>query len=380
VHRADRGIMRPVSDGDIPRSFPCPQCGAVMAFDPRRGLLACAACGHTLAREPIEEAALAEARREQDYLEALRRLAAREPTLEAHVVDCPSCGAQTRLDGHVVADRCAFCATPLVLDRAHVERLIRPQAVVPFALDKPAAQQHFAKWLSSLWFAPNALARTVREADGVRGVYVPYWTYDAHTSTRYRGERGINRQVVERRPNASAQAGNVTRTVTDWSPAGGQVDLHFDDLLVVGSPSIPSRLASVLGGWKLGDLQPYRDDVFAGFTVEAYRVDLEAGFREARQRMEPLIEGAIRRDIGGDQQRIHAKDTAVDEIRFKHILLPVWIGSYRFGDRGYQVVVNAQTGTIAGDRPWSKWKVGIAAALFIVAVMVLMSLSQGGAP
>ena len=368
--------MRVVSEQ--PHSFPCPQCGATMAFDPRRGLLACAACGHTLAREPIDEAALAEARREQDYLEALRRLAAREPTLEARIVDCPSCGAQTRLDGHVVADRCAFCATPLVLDRAHVERLIRPQAVVPFALDRPAAQQQFATWISGLWFAPDALKKTVREADGVRGVYVPYWTYDAHTFTRYRGERGVNRQVAEIRPNASAQAGAGTRTVTDWSPAGGAVDLRFDDILVVGSPSIPESLAGVLGGWKLDSLQPYRDDVFAGFTVEAYRVGLEDGFRQARARMEPRIDGAIRADIGGDHQRIHAKDTAVDDIRFKHILLPVWIGSYRFDGRGYQVVVNAQTGQIAGDRPWSKWKVGLAAAAFILVLMLLFWLNEAG--
>ncbi|MCU0775168.1 MAG: hypothetical protein MUC74_11910 [Ideonella sp.] len=354
-----------------PRRFACAQCGGTMAFDPLRAQLACTACGHTLAPSPVDAAALAEARREQDYLEALRRLAAREPTLEARVVDCPSCGAQTRLDGHVVADRCAFCATPLVLDRAHVERLIRPQAVVPFALDRSAAQQRFARWLGGLWFAPDALKKTVREADGVRGVYLPYWTYDARTATRYRGERGDDRTVIQR----TAQ-GERRQTVTDWSPAAGAVDVAFDDVLVVGSPSIPAHLARVLDGWQLDRLEPYRDEVLAGFTVEAYRKGLEDGFREARQRMEAAIDTAIRRDIGGDRQRIDAKDTAVDEIRFKHLLLPVWIGSYRFGERGFQVVVNAQTGQIAGDRPWSKWKVGLAVAATVLAILVLTWLAE----
>lgn len=344
-----------------------------MAFDPRRARLACGACGHEVEPATADEAALAEARREQDYLDALRRLAAREPTLEARVVDCPACGAQTRLDGHVVADHCAFCATPLVLDRAHVERLIRPQAVVPFAVDRGGAQQHFARWLAGLWFAPDALKKTVREADGVRGVYLPYWTYDARTVTRYQGERGRDRQVVEQ-----GRDGSRSRTVTDWSAAGGVVPVDFDDVLVVGSPSIPDHLARVLGGWQLDRLEPYRDEVLAGFTVEAYRKGLEDGFREARARMEGAIDAAIRRDIGGDRQRIHAKDTAVDEIRFKHLLLPVWIGSYRFGERGFQVVVNAQTGQIAGDRPWSKWKVGLAVAAVVVVALVLMSVSQGG--
>jgi hypothetical protein len=344
-----------------------------MAFDPRRGQLACAACGHGLPRTPLDEAALAEARREQDYLEALRRLAAREPTLEARIVDCPSCGAQTRLDGHVVADRCAFCATPLVLDHAHVERLIRPQAVAPFALDKSTAQQRFAAWIKGLWFAPNALKSTVSQPDGVRGVYLPYWTYDARTLTRYRGERGDDRTLTER----NAQGVQQSRTVTDWSPAAGAVQQHFDDLLVIGSPSVPQHLAGVLGGWQLERIEPCRDEVLAGFTVEAYRKGLEDGFREARQRMEPAIDSAIRHDIGGNRQRIHAKDTAVDEIRFKHILLPLWIGAYRFGGKGYQVVVNAQTGAIAGDRPWSAWKIALAVVAALLVAAVLFSLSQG---
>jgi hypothetical protein len=343
-----------------------------MGFDPRRGQLTCEACGLTQAREPIDEAALAEARREQDYLEALRRLAAREPTLDARIVDCPSCGAQTRLDGHVVADRCAFCATPLLIDGAHVERMIRPQAVVPFALDKPSAQRHFASWLAGLWFAPNALRKVVTQADGVRGVYLPYWTYDARTVTTYRGERGDDRTVTER-----TQRGTQTRTVTDWSPAHGVVELRFDDTLVVGSPSIPERLAVSLDGWQLERLEPYRDDVLAGFTVEAYRKGLEAGFREARQRMEPGIDSAIRLDIGGDRQRIQAKDTAVDEIRFKHILLPVWIGSYRYGGQAYQVVVNAQSGQISGDRPWSKWKLGSAIAAAVLMLLLFYYFASG---
>jgi predicted RNA-binding Zn-ribbon protein involved in translation (DUF1610 family) len=362
---------------DEPRAFACPSCGAAMAFDPARSALACAACGHTrVLTEPAADARAA-ALHEQDYRDALRRLAEREPSLDARVVDCPSCGAQTRFEGHVVGDRCAFCASPLLIDKAHEQRLIRAQAVLPFALDKAAAQQVFAQWVGSRWFAPSALKATVRAADGVKGVYVPWWTYDASTLTTYRGERGVQRRVQDNRPNATAQAAAATtRVVTDWSPAAGTVPVGFDDILVVGSASIPQHLARVLDHWDLSHLRPPADEVFAGFTVEVYRTGLEAGFSEARERMQPAIDAAIRRDIGGDAQRIHAQQTVIDDIRFKHLLMPVWIGSYRFADKPYRIVVNGQSGEVEGDRPWSVWKIGLAVAAALLLLFVLMQFQQ----
>ena len=194
-----------------------------MAFEPARCALACAACGTARVLPPPTPDAQAQALREQDYLEAIRRLAASEPSLEARVVDCPACGAQSRFEGHVVGDRCAFCASPLMLEQAHVLRLIQPQAVLPFVLDKAAAQQVFARWVGSRWFAPGALKKTVNRADGVHGVYMPWWTYDASTVTTYRGERGTRRHVADNRPGASARAGSSTRVITEWQAAAGAV-------------------------------------------------------------------------------------------------------------------------------------------------------------
>lgn len=357
-----------------PRGFECPQCGAGMAFDPGRCALACASCGYVRLLPPATPDAQARALEEQDYHEALRRLAAHEPTLQARVVDCPSCGAQTRFDGHVVGDLCAFCASPLLVGQAHVERLIQAQALLPFALDRQAAQQVFARWVGSRWFAPNALKRSVSRADGVRGVYLPWWTYDARTVTTYRGERGVQGPVSDNRQGSSAAGAQDRRTVTDWSPAAGAVQLAFDDILVVGSPSIPAHLARVLDDWNLAALRPPEPDLMAGFTVEVYRQGLEAGFGEARGRMDGAIDAAIRRDIGGDQQRIHGRSTVFDDIRFKHLLLPVWIGSYRFGGKPYRVVVNGQSGEVEGDRPYSWVKIGL--ALLLAVVVVLMSKCQ----
>ncbi|MBL8328975.1 MAG: hypothetical protein JNJ71_09005 [Rubrivivax sp.] len=360
-----------------PRAFPCPACGASLAFDPQRQALACAACGHARVLPEPTPADQAQALREQDYREALQRLARQEPSLEASVVGCPACGAQSRFEGHVVGDRCAFCASPLLLDQPQRQRLIEAQALLPFSLDRAAAQQVFARWVGSRWFAPDALKQTVRQAEGIHGVYTPWWTYDASTFTRYRGERGTRRQVADHSPGGSARAGNGARWVTDWQPVSGAVTLSFDDILVVGSPSIPAHLARVLDRWSLQALRPPAPEYLAGFTVEVYRQGLEPGFAQALDRMEPAIDSALRRDIGGDEQRILAHQTTVDDIRFKHLLLPVWVGSYRFGGKPYQVVVNGQSGEVEGDRPYSTLKIALAVLAGLLLLAVVAALQSG---
>jgi hypothetical protein len=344
-----------------------------MAFDPARGALACAACGHArLLPEPDAEARTT-ALREQRYLQALRREDAEESSLEAVVVDCPSCGAQTRFDSHVVGDRCAFCASPLLTQLPRSQRLLRPQAMVPFVVDKAAAHRLFEQWAASRWFAPQALATAARAADGVKGVYTPWWTYDAKTVTTYRGQRGEDER--ERDP-FSPPGENRTRVVTRWRTVSGAVPVDFDDLLVAASPTLPSHLARALDRWDLRRLVPVADELLVGFTVEVYRTGLEEGFEETSDTREQQIDAAIRRDIGGDAQRIHARQTAVDAIRFKHLLLPLWIGSYRFRGKPYRVVVNGQSGEVEGDRPWSVWKIVLVALLVLIVVLVSMQFQQ----
>jgi hypothetical protein len=347
-----------------------------MAFDPARTALACTACAFARPLPEPTADAQAQALREQDYVDALRRLAAREPSLEARVVDCPSCGAQSRFEGHVVGDRCAFCATPLLLDHSRTERLIAAQAVLPFALNHAAAQQVFARWVGSRWFAPNALKRTVSQADGIKGVYMPWWTFDASTATRYQGQRGTRRHVLDQHPGASARGGANSRVVTDWQDVAGAVQVAFDDILVAASPSVPAHLARVLDQWDLQKLQPPAGELMAGFTVEVYRHALEPAFSQARARMESAIGAAISRDIGGDAQRVDARQTVVDDIRFKHLLLPVWIGSYRFGGKPFQVVVNGQTGEVEGDRPYSVGKIALTVLLALLLLALVMATQQ----
>ena len=103
--------------------------------------------------------------------------------------------------------------------------------------------------------------------------------------------------------------------------------------------------------------------------AERYRIGLEDGFKIAEERMVPRIRGAIESDIGGDEQRIDSMSVRHADVTFKHLLLPLWLSSFRYKDKSYRFIINARTGQVAGERPWSVVKI-VLTVLVVIAVIV----------
>ncbi|AUC53074.1 primosomal protein N' (replication factor Y) - superfamily II helicase [Sagittula sp. P11] len=343
--------------------FPCDQCGADYRFDPERNMLICDFCGST--REVIEQRSPWEGGlKELDFRAAIDNLLPLQEMEETRVTTCPNCAAQLEFDPAVHATECPFCATPVVADTG-THRHIKPRGLLPFALDEAAARDAMTKWLGKLWFAPGGLQDYARKGRKMSGIYVPYWTYDANTASRYSGERGtvyyVTETVVRDGKRQQVQVQKIR-----WSPASGHVSRFFDDVLVLASRALPKRFTDALEPWDLAALEPYRPEFLAGFRAEGYQVDLDEGFVEARAHMDRQIERDVKFDIGGDRQRIHRIDTNVSDVTFKHILLPVWLAAYKYRGKTYRFVVNGRTGRVQGERPWSAWKIAVAVILGLI--------------
>jgi LSD1 subclass zinc finger protein len=351
------------------KDFPCRACGAKLEFAPGQSALKCAYCG-TENAIPEAPAELANAAVEElDYTAYLAKAAGNEVQIERQTITCAGCGAASQLPDNVTADRCPFCAMPLIAADAYAHRTIRPHAVAPFVIKDSDGKARFKKWIHGLWFAPNALKEAYRQAGGLKGMYLPYWTYDAETDTAYVGQRGDHYYVTENyTENGHTRSRQVQRT--RWSSAAGAVQVSFDDILVPATSSLPQDYLDKLEPWQLENLQPYREDYLAGFTVEAYQLGLEPGFKVACQRMEGPIRSAIAQDIGGDEQRIDNLSARYYDITFKHLLLPVWLSSYQYSGKTWRFLVNGQTGEVQGERPWSAWKIAFA----VVSALMLMFL------
>ena len=148
-------------------------------------------------------------------------------------------------------------------------------------------------------------------------------------------------------------------------------------MLVPATKSVNESRLDALEPWDLPALCAYEPAYLAGFKAQRYQVDLPAGFEKAKQVMERTISQDVRRDIGGDEQRIDRVQTATSKETFKHLLLPVWIGAYRFQGKVFQVVVNARTGEVQGERPYSATKIALLVVGILLLLFILMVASRG---
>ncbi|MGB7317519.1 MAG: TFIIB-type zinc finger domain-containing protein [Planktotalea sp.] len=347
--------------------FPCDQCGADFRFDPSAGQLICDHCGNEALIEGMGRHA--NSIRELDFNAALNAQLPEIEMEETRVLSCPNCAAQVELGGAEHAAECPFCATPVVTGTG-THRHIKPKAVLPFALDERTARDAMGDWLGRLWFAPNGLKEYARKGRKMQGIYVPYWTFDADTKSRYAGERGTvyyETQTVMR--DGKAQKVQVAKV--RWRPASGRVARFFDDVLVLASKSLPKRYTDALEPWDLSALEPYSPAFLAGLRAEGYTVELDSGFAEARHYMDRVIERDVKFDIGGDRQRVHSIATDVNDVTFKHILLPVWLAAYKYRGKTYRFVVNGSTGRVQGERPYSAWKITFAIVIGLILAAII---------
>lgn len=358
--------------------WPCAQCGADLRYAPGQTQLTCEHCGHVQAIAQAEPGARQKALGELDLQRGLRDDLPAAATDEVRSSSCPSCGAVIEFKGATHATECPFCASPVAVDTG-AHRVIKPQALVPFALTEDQARDQLTKWLGRLWFAPNLLLEYTRKGRAMTGIYVPYWTFDAATRSRYRGQRGehyYETRTVSVIVNGKREQRQQQVQKTRWYPAAGQVARDFDDMVVIASTALPQRLANGLDPWDIGQLVVYSPDYLAGFQAEGYTVALADGHTSARARMAQVIASDVRRDIGGDVQQIDQIDSDFRDETFKHILLPVWMAAYRYGGKSYRFLVNGQTGEVQGERPYSAWKIAFAVVLVLIVVLGVVYVSD----
>lgn len=360
----------------IQQELACTSCGAILKFKPGTRHLSCEYCHaeQEIAAPPttgtVEEISL------EDFLS---RQGNEEERLEVATVKCEACGATTTLGPNISADRCPFCAANLVVKSGTTSTIHKPQYLLPFGVTDQQAGQNFKRWLSSLWFAPGDLKHHADTAAKLAGIYLPFWTFDCETEATYTGQRGEDYYVSESY-TAVENGREVTRTRqvrhTRWYPAAGTVTNVFDDILIEATRSLNSQKLRALEPWDLKQLAPYDDKFLSGFRTETYAVDVKAGYQEAKGRMEPVIRDTICRDIGGDRQIIHFVNTTYHRPTFKHILLPVWVSAYRYQNKVYQFLINARTGEVQGERPYSAWKIAGAIILGLIIILTVYLFSQ----
>ncbi len=349
----------------------CSGCGATLHFAPGTHHLQCSYCGAANEIADTDSSPIVSF----DYEDFIANQYG-STSQTASVISCKNCGASTTLPPEVNSDNCAFCASPLVISEAQSQQIVKPHYILPFLVAQPQALESFRTWLKRLWFAPSGLSKMVSgDARHFKGIYIPHWSYDADTVSNYSGSRGDYYYTTETYTE-TVDGEEVVRTReirhTSWFPVSGTVACDFNDILVSASNSLPQNVADRLEPWRFESLVHYNEQYVSGFRSELFQIDAEKGLEAAKQRMKPMIHQAVQNDIGGDEQIIDGVSTAYSNLGLKYMLLPAWISAYKYNDKLYHFTVNACTGEVVGERPYSAIKIALAVIAGIILLIILV--------
>jgi hypothetical protein len=357
--------------GDVERiaaaKFHCPACGAEAHWNPGKQALVCSFCG-------TESPATLEVREadtvivEHDLVAALRGIPdeARGWQAERLSVRCQSCHAISVFEAGKISRNCEFCGSTALVPYEQVKDAFRPESLLPLKISEVRARELVRAWYGRQWLAPNGFSARAL-TDTLKGIYLPYWTFDARVHARWTAESGTYYYVKQ---------GNRNVRHVRWSPAAGELSHWFDDELVPASLGVDAARLRAIEPFPTGTLVPYDAGYLSGWTVERYQIDLVAAAKKSRDQMDAKLQAMCGEQVPGDTYRNLVVHATYSEQTFKHILAPVWLVSYAHGKTAFQVVVNGVTGTISGGRPWSWIKIALLVLLALVLAWLITLASD----
>jgi len=368
---AERGA--PPTPTDARAKFACPACGGEAVWNPAKQKLICPFCG---TESPLKLAADGQIV-EHDLVAALRGITddQRGWGLQKRMVRCQSCNAISVLDPARQAQNCDFCGSAQLVPYEETKAAFTPESVLPFRVSEAQARDGIRAWYGKLWFAPNALKKRAL-TDTVRGIYLPYWTFDAQVEADWTAEAGYYYYVTETYVENGQTRTRQVRQVR-WEPAAGHVSHFFDDDLVCASIGVHPQLVRAIEPFPTQEAKPYDAGYLAGWVVERYQIDLVGAAQRARQAMDEKLQALCAQQIPGDTFRNLAVQADYSGQTFKHMLAPVWLLGYTYGPRRFQCVMNGVTAVIRGEYPKSPWKIALLVLVIFVIVVIVLSMSGG---
>lgn len=345
---------------DQVKSYACPNCGANVAYDVSAGGVACEYCGYIA---PVRTFHVGTTANENEFtLDTVIRseLGWGEKRQELH---CESCGAELSIPFGALTNTCAFCGSNQVNVTVNLNEDPRPRFLVPFKITPDQSKKLVSAWLGKGWLHPDDLAAGTI-INRLSGVYLPFWTFDTKVDTKWRAQVGYEK--TERFYDVHEKRWETRRHI-EWRWEEDRIQIMIDDFLVSGnSPGrVNQRILSGIYPYHMRDLVAYEPDFLAGWQAQAYEATLTDAWKTGKLDIREKARQVCYQNIHSPHIRNFSMSADFQDESWRYILLPVYLAAYRSGEEIYQVMVNGQTGVVAGQKPVAWWKVWLAIAALL---------------
>lgn len=344
----------------------CDACGANMLFHPDTHTLYCEHCG---SHQRIKNETDAE---EQDIRFAFLEQDNAEDAHKSVVFTCENCGAKVTMVEGETAKSCPFCGTAHVTATEEFEGL-KPNAVLPFAFGKERAIEFGKAWARKRLFAPRKFKKTLK-GEGINGVYAPAFTFDSQTTSSYVGRIGTRHtRTVGYGKNQRVETYIIWRTIS------GTFNQFFNDILIsAGSKFDQKKMQSISPYYTDGSVT-YSEEYLLGYMSYRHEESIDDCWSVARSTMDSAIRRGILRQYTYNVLDYLNVSTSHADVTYKYVLLPVYVGNFKYGKKLYNYYVNGCSGKVKGKAPVSPWRVlfttllgiGVAVGLYFLITLLL---------
>jgi hypothetical protein len=345
--------------------MPSPAATAELAKSPTPQGHACANCG-----SPIDEGD-----KFCNVCGAVQPTAEQPAAPATRTIECKNCGAKLTLAGDARSITCPFCDSNYVVDLPDDQGGKQdPEIVNGFALTPEQALEKFRQWLrDGGMFRPGDLS-TAKIEEKLRGVYLPFWSFSMLAHSRWSaniGEHWYRTETYTTMEDGKLVTRTRTVTETEWWPLAGEHHNYYSGYLVSGSRGLPQSWAEQIKPYRLEALKRYQAYFLAGWLSEEYSIERDEALSICQQEFQLREQRNVESFMPGDTQADVGVDCEFSDVNSDLILLPVYLLSYRYGDKLYRFLLNGQTGKMAGDKPMSSMRIGLAIGIGVIVLVVL---------
>lgn len=350
--------------------YKCPACGGKIEFNSTLQKLKCPYCDTEYEAEALRayDEALGQQGQDEMEWETPKRCWQEGEADALHSYVCSSCGGEIVCEKTTAATNCPFCGNPVVMTE-RLSGMLKPDYVIPFKLNKQAAKAGLARHLQGKRLLPKVF-KDQNHIDEIKGVYVPFWLFDADAAADIRYKATRVRTWGD---------SNYIYTETSFYSVLRGGSIGFDRVPVDGSSKMADDLMESIEPYNFADAVDFQTAYLSGYLADKYDVTAEQSVERANARVKKSTEQAFAATVQGYATVMpESSSVRLANGKAKYALYPVWLLNTTWEGQRYTFAMNGQTGKFVGDLPldkgaYRKWLFGLT-GIFSAAIFALMFL------
>ena len=255
---------------------------------------------------------------------------------------CPNCGGIVYSVKNSIDDFCSYCGSKVMLQSGSAN-MKQPKGVIPFKIDKDKCRSIYENKVKKLFFVPSEF-KDPQYCERFRSIYMPYLVFDVDVKgpLNLSGKRKYCRGDYE---------------YTEICNCHANMDCYYHGISLDASSAFDDNMSEAIGPFDSNEIVPFE----ASYLKEGSVFKQDVGYECYEYKVKTFVLNETfnsafsgwERGVVLDEHQEGKIPILIKPENIYTALFPVWLMTYKFGDRIGRVAINGQTGKISYDMPVS---------------------------